>query len=732
MPRTLAFVILAFLLNVMGTTPARAAEFHTIRSTRTYSGDSLEVARAFLQERAGQYDLHAVELVHHNTLARGDYRTVRFVQQHAGLPVLGAAAVVRVSPAARVTVAAFRVSRDLTVSTTPYVSRGEVRTLLYSLVGPWAANGPLTFVLAVLPEDRGPGRLVWQVDVPTGRGGLRYLVDAHRGVLLHVRPLAIETLGRVYPISSVVTPNATDLELVDLDDASPLVLTGWSGQLIVTNYVSGGGQSDVVAEQTLHTSDGTNFLYDPPADPTDPTDGFAQVGLYYHLTRMRDFFADDLGVDFSQASYSLTAVANVMEDGAPMDNAYFSEQGMGAPWNTNNLIAIGQGTTFDFADDSDVFLHEFTHYVSHVGIGFNMSNYASNEYGLSPHSGSIGEGLADYFACTVNGDPLMGEAALVPFGSGRDLTDTSKVCPDDVFGEVHFDGEIIGSVSWTLYESFGKANADQLIWGAMTLLLPYATFGDYAQGLVQTAGEMVTGGQLVAADVQTLQDALDARGLSDCFHELPIAPTAPRLLNMFGLDLIGMYMGGDCQSARNDGFLLSSLFHFEATPAAADEGIRLSVQITPEGGSDLLWKIFARAGEHVAFGTGGGMMPEVTDYDYQTDWLTTTSGEVVIDNSSSPPFDSSETYHFVVVHQNCPSSQAVITVEPAPASGDPDAGVDAGVGGDASVSADASAPGDGGKKGCSCRASGGAGGAGGAVPLLLLALGLIWRRRRRG
>jgi hypothetical protein len=713
---------LTFLIGVMGTTPARAAELHTIRSTRTYSGDALEVARAFLQERTGRYDLHRVELVHRATLARGDYRTVRFVQQYAGLPVLGTAAAVRVSPAARVTVAAFGVSRDLTVSTTPLVSHGEVRTLLYGLVGPWAANGPLTFLLAVLPEDRGPGRLVWRVDVPTGLGGLRYLLDAHRGVLLHVRHLAIETLGRVYPISSVVTPDATDVELVYLDDASPLVLTGWDGQLIVTNYASGGSQTGIVAEQILHPSDGTDFLYDPPADPTDPTDGFAQVGLYYHLTRMRDFFADDLGVDFSQPSYSLTAVANMMEDGQPMDNAFFSEQGMGAPFDTNNLIAIGQGTTFDFADDSDVLLHEFTHYVSHVTVGFNMGQMAVNDYGLSTYSGSIDEGLADYFACTVNGDPLLGEASLVPFGSDRDLTDTSKVCPDDVFGEVHMDGEIIGSVSWTLYESFGKANADQLIWGALTLLLPYATFGDFAQGLVQTAGEMVTGGQLVAADVQTLQDALDARGLSDCFQELPIAPAAPRTINMFGLDLLGGMMGGSCQDARDYGIQLSSMFHFRATPEPTDEGVRLSVQLALEEAGDLLWKIFARAGEHVTFGSGGGFMPEVLDYDFQTSWLDTTTGELVIDDRSDPPFDSGQTYHFVVVHQNCPSSQAVITVEPAQASGDPDAGVDGGVDGDASVSADASDT-DGGGKNLPLPLPL-------LLPLLLLVWSLIWRRRR--
>lgn len=721
MPRTV-LVLLTFLVASLGATPARAAEFHSIRNSKVYAGSPGVVAQTFLQARTAQYDLSTVELVVQRILARGDYRTVRLVQQHDGLRVLGTAAAVRVSPEARVTVAALRVFRELTVSTTPYVSQADVRTLLHSLVGPWAANGSLRFLLAVLPESRGPGRLVWQVDVPTGRGGLRYVVDAHRGVVLHSRSLAVETLGRVYPISSVVTPTTQDLELTDLDDASPLVLTGWDGQFFVTNYVSGGSQSTIEVEQALHPSDASDFLYDPPVDPTDATDGFAQVQLYYHLTRMRDHFADNHGVDFSQPAYSLLAVANMMEDGAPMDNAYFSEQGMGAPWDTNNLIAIGQGTSLDFAVDSDVFLHEFTHYVNNVSVGFNMGQMAINEYGITPHSGSIDEGLADYGACTVNGDPLLGEASLVPYGSGRDLTDTSKVCPKDVFGEVHMDGEIIGSVSWTLYETFGKAASDQLVWGATTLLLPYASFGDYAQALVQTANEMVTDGQLVAADVQTLQDILDARGLSDCFHELSIAPAAPRTLTLFGLDVLAMAMGASCTQMRSFGVQLASFFHLRHTPAATDTGVRFAVQLTVDGGSSLQWKIFGREGEHVTF-ESSGMMPSVSEYDYQTAWLDTTTGEIVIDETSDPPFDPTQTYHFVIAHQNCPNSEALITVEAIANTVEPDAGVDSG------VSVDASGPEDNPNKGgCDCQSSGDAGS---SLPvlMLLLVLGLIWRRR---
>ena len=50
--------------------------------------------------------------------------------------------------------------------------------------------------------------------------------------------------------------------------------------------------------------------------------------------------------------------------------------------------------------------------------------------------------VADYFACSANGDPLLGEASLSTIGKTRDLSDTSMRCPNDIGGEGHHDGVI--------------------------------------------------------------------------------------------------------------------------------------------------------------------------------------------------------------------------------------------------------------------------------------------------
>ena len=150
---------------------------------------------------------------------------------------------------------------------------------------------------------------------------------------------------------------------------------------------------------------------------------------------------------------------------------------------------------------------------------------------------------------------------------------------------------------------------------------------------------------------------------------------------------------------------------------------------TAEGGDDLRWAIYARQGQSVGF-QDSGFMPEVRDYDYVVDGLTGGTGELVIDASSIPAFDPGQTYHAVIVHQNCPNTRAVVSAtsftDPEPL---PDAGVDAATP-DAAPSADASGtPPDGPRDGCGCHAQGGAAP---ALPGLLLGLLVVgWRLRRR-
>ena len=707
---------------------ARAAEWHVPTAPLPHAGGSLAAAEAYLHEAEPLLDLGRVELAPRVVLELGSFRTVRFEQRYAGLPVLDSSVAVRVDGEGRVRVVVLEVARTLGVDPVPGLSGDDARAIVLAQEG-LDATAPASSELAVLPEGTRPGRLVWVVDVPGIRGAVRHLVDAVDGRILLRKSLAKDVLGRVYQISSVATPTPIDTDLNELVVGSPQMLNGWAGQLAVTNYVSGGQTTgNYVFEQTLQPSNGTDFLYDPPADPHDAHDAFAQVSLYYHLTRIHHFFATTYNLDMSGSVWKLVAAANGLESGQPLDNAFFAPQGAAAPFNYPNMILVGQGTSFDFAQDSDVFLHEFTHYVSHNAVGFSQGQFEVGPWGFNFFPGAVDEGTADYFACTINGDPQLGEASLALLGAERDLTDTSKTCPNDLVGEVHSDGELIGSLSWTLHTALGAAASDQLVWGAITLLPSGGSLGDYGAGLVQTANDLVTQGQLTAADVTTVQDAVAQRGLDDCGHELAASATEPRTTIMFGLGTVGQAFGMTCAQLANLGVHGQSLFHFVGTPAPADTGLRFQVALETLGQGDVSWAMYARRNEHVTFSASPAtQLPEIDQYDYKVENLTANSGELVIDASSDPPFDPASTYHMVIVHQNCPTTRATVTTQ---AMGEGGAGGAGGAGPEPQATAPVEVDG-----GCGCRVAAPNDATprsdGSAWLVLLAPLGAVARRRVR-
>ncbi|NUP08327.1 MAG: hypothetical protein HOW73_19930 [Polyangiaceae bacterium] len=606
-------------------------------------------AEAHIRGREIELGIDGVGLRATRTLKSNGGRIVRFAQTVDGVRVIGGGVVVRIGDDAVVRRIAVDVLRDVQVDTVPSLDADEARSALEDQVG--SVPAPANAELVIVRIDG--GRLVWQLDVRDIPGGSRYWVDAHDGTIVARFDLARDIQGRVYTMNSVESPTPTDVLLPLIDSTQPGRLNGWDGLLSVTNYVSGSSQNGFTVEQAVGPSSGQDFLYDPPANPTDPTDAFAQVNLYYHLTAVRSLFAG-LGAEVDGASWKLTAVANALEDGQSLDNAFFSPMGIEGSFAAPNLIAIGQGSIGDFAYDSDVFKHEFGHYVTHNAIGYNLGQLNFDELGLSPFSGSIDEGIADYFACSDNDDAELGEASLEPLGAGRNLTNTSKTCPNDLIGEVHADGEVIGSLSWSIREAVGKEAGDQIIWGALSSMPEGGHFGDFSEGIVATANDLVTAGTLTAEDVTAVQAILADRGLDDCGRIIALSEGQTTNGTLFGLELLGQAFGQSCSSLQQFGLAMPSLFHYSWTPSAGDIGVRFSVTMTPiGGGGGPEYTIFARANDTVRFSSAGGF-PSVSVSDYSADFDVET-GELVIDASSDPPFDPNATYDFVVVSSSCPT-----------------------------------------------------------------------------
>lgn len=680
------FTTLATLLAI--TLPSHAADWRD-PALPAGPGAPLQRARLVLSDLP--------EVGEASVLAVAGGHVVRMQQTYQGLPVIGASVATRVAGDGRVPLVRDGLRRGLALDTTPGFGLDAARALA-GLPSTAAVRGEL----AVLPQ--GSGHLVWSLVAPDLQGGQLYLVDAHSGRLLARRPLAMHALGRVYAENPDSTPDTSDLELAGLDtDAG---LTGFDDGFRVVQYDSGDpffGSLEVIAE--LGPSEGEDYLYDPPSDTTDGTDAFAQVSTYYHLAQARRFF-EALGVDFSPASFELVAIANLQSSGSALDNAFFSPQGLSGALGAPNMIGIGQGSSVDFAADADVFVHEFGHYVSSNVVGANQGQFHMNDYGLSPWVGGIDEGVADYFAASIFDDPVMGEYALSAFGAERDLSADHGRCPEDVIGEVHEDGKLIGGLAWAVREAYGAEVADPLVLGALSMLGADDSLGDFATALRELASELQAAGEIDS--LEALDAAIAERGLDDCGVMQDLSDGAVTQ-TMWGLDLVGAYFGASC-SAVTELADLHSFFHVSVPTSEEATGLRFDVELDPESSGELSWRLYLRQGEPVTMAVGY-FTPEVDEYDIASDTFDDTSGTVTVEDEDFTP---GQTWYGVVVHDNCPNTVLTIAAE--------QLGVEA-----AGDSGEGSLPESGGEKSGGCNAS-----ALSASGMGLLGLLALWGRRREG
>jgi MYXO-CTERM domain-containing protein len=679
----------AALTALSATSLAGAAEHYDARSVQV-AGLPDVAARSFLEMETDGLRLGGIVLERTGTLPTSTGHVVRFEQRHQGLRVFGGMVAVRVDAEGRARSAEVDVARSLPPVVQPALREEDARAVVAGLRG-----RPATFArveLGVLPDEE-DAAVVYRVDVPTMKGGHRYYVDASTGAVVRNHPIGRNVSGLVYPISSAVTPDPTQEDLSDLVTATPQKLNGFGDLFSVYEYGSGSlDYGDLKVTQKVEAMPDGSFDYAPPKDELDEHDAFAAVNAYYHLHRARKFYTDTLGLDMSPIRWSLGAVVNVMDGGGgPMDNAAYGPYALPAPWSKNNTIIIGQGSGSDFAYDSDVFLHEYLHYVAHNAVGYN-EGFNVDTYGMNAFPGAIDEGTADYFACTLNGDPVLGEASLATLYATRDLTEGGKVCPDDLFGESHEDGKMIGTLTWAVREAIGAELADKVVWSALAALTKSATLGDMAKGIADGVEALRAAGTIDQAQADLVTAAIAEGHLDDCGRVLSLDEGKNRHVSLMGLSILAqLYGAGTCSELRDYGIAPASMFHFSSKPRADQKQITFKAGLVDkQGKGDISWSIYVRRADHVTFKSSTQGFPVVSKYSYKLENVTDMKAELTIGPDSDPPFDPALTYYAVVVHQNCPMTALEISVS------DLDEG-SAGAGGSSSEGSSGGSAGTGGK-----------------------------------
>jgi hypothetical protein len=188
-----------------------------------------------------------------------------------------------------------------------------------------------------------------------------------------------------------------------------------------------------------------------------------ELNLFYHTMYIKLWMAE-LDPEFTALDYPLPAVANV---GDSYDNAYWNG------WGTY----YGSGAAYNnFAMYSDIIYHEYTH-------GVTDGIYPNGTLPYTGQSGALNEAWSDYIACTINGDPLMGEwLSGRPGGEFRNL-ENNLVFPNNWADQVHADSRFVSGALWRIRAQMGAEFTDDLAHFARYALAE--TFIDYLLAVLE-------------------------------------------------------------------------------------------------------------------------------------------------------------------------------------------------------------------------------------------------------
>jgi Zn-dependent metalloprotease len=375
---------------------------------------------------------------------------VSFRQTHEGLDVLFSEIELRVFENGNVMAFGVDFFPDINVTTSPSLPLESVTGMATAgLTGVAEVTGsPQVSVLPVVREEGIAYHLVYEVTILTDEppGNYITLVDAHTGELLwrHNRVRYTDVAGRSTGMIQWVIPTG------------PFVEEGFSSQYVtiggvqVTTDSLGYYSRDITAASTLTTTlygpyvnvnrqdagdasfattvnpgDTLNILWNDSNSHPAERDGF------FHTTFIHDFITT-LDPNFTAINYSMPCAVNI----ADACNAFWNGNGI-------NFYLEGGGCP-NTAQMPGVVYHEYGH-------GINDRLYQQLGQGFGMINGATHEGMADVAASVIEDDSRIGQGF---FGAGTVLRnlDNSLRYPQNVSGDPHITGLIIGGAFWDLRE----------------------------------------------------------------------------------------------------------------------------------------------------------------------------------------------------------------------------------------------------------------------------------------
>lgn len=566
---------------------------------------------------------------------------------------------------------------------------------------------------------RGAAILAWRAVQYRAPRAHRWLlvVDATTGAVLSAGPGQREATGYVYDPSPTVAPSYEPVSLPHLTSGTSLTGTYAAARQCGGPHGDGTGEPPCSQHFQGATPDAAGDYLLAPVEPS-PSDGFAEVQAYYHVSHFNRWLEDRLGFAWQCAS---SRRIDVFVNWSYANAFYGDGDGDGCP-----DITLGE-SGLDFAYDADVIYHELGHgLVSQTaGLGCDAVGVCLDDLGVNWIPNGLNEGFADYFAMSYTASPALGEHIGQLLGTSHIRTALNDaVCPWDLQSQAHHDGHILMGGAWELRQALGAQRADDLLYGALLTLPEDAEYAEAAAALEQSAEDLHLAGHLNAGDLTTVRQIIGpgGRNMAGCRRVIPLDnrpadkpeqlayayPTLPGTLDELPLGL-QMTLGA---------------------PAGA---LALELSVEPRYDLGATWRIYLRRGQPATVEVGAGGVDVTADHVFEG-----SPRSVRLTPTSTPALVGDAVYHVALVYDAPESELFAITghVEVDPAI-KLDGGVtDASPGPDGDAPDDASVPPDGyqpeslvERRGCGCEGAPDA--PTGGLATLAVALGLLGLRRRR-
>ena len=205
---------------------------------------------------------------------------------------------------------------------------------------------------------------------------------------------------------------------------------------------------------------------------------FAQVQVFYYLSKTLNWVQEQFQY---RIPFQLEA-----------------ETFVGFPEKTNTAfyyqrkIRLGQGDGVVFSNiplDPSLVIHESFHSVVDAVARLPFQG----------EGGSLNEGLSDFFAAMLLGNPLLGEVAYKKAPYKRSVQNSLKL--QDANGGLYRDSEIISGLLWSLSQRLGKQAGLNIAWEVLTRLNPTSKISDFEVEIKEVIGQLSQDQQRVARNI---------------------------------------------------------------------------------------------------------------------------------------------------------------------------------------------------------------------------------------